>query len=73
VAHPGREARAAVGGLIGFVHAGLGDRDVAFEWLERAFQTGDVHLLFVPADPKWDVFRADARMNTLIGKCRFAP
>jgi TolB-like protein/Flp pilus assembly protein TadD len=54
------------------VHAGLGDRDAAFEWLERAFQTGDVHLLFVPADPKWDAFRNDARLNALIAKCGFA-
>jgi TolB-like protein/Flp pilus assembly protein TadD len=54
------------------VHAGLGDRDAAFEWLERAFQTGDVHLLFVPADPKWDAFRGDARLNALIAKCGFA-
>ena len=58
---------------IALVHAGLGDPDAAFEWLERAFQTGDVHLLFVPADPKWDVFRADSRMHALIAKCGFAP
>jgi TolB-like protein/Flp pilus assembly protein TadD len=55
------------------VHAGLGERDAAFECLERAFQTGDVHLLFVPADPKWDAFRADARLIALIAKCGFAP
>ena len=54
------------------VHAGLGDRDAAFAWLERAFQTADVHLLFVPADPKWDAFRADARLNALIVRCGFA-
>ena len=54
------------------VHAGLGDRDAAFDWLERAFRAGDVHLLFVPADPKWDAFRADARLNALIAKCGFA-
>lgn len=57
---------------IALVHAGLGDADAAFEWLERAFQAGDVHLLFVPADPKWDVFRADSRMHALIAKCGFA-
>ena len=54
------------------VHGGLGDSDAAFESLERAFQMGDVHLLFVPADPKWDAFRADARLNALIAKCGFA-
>jgi Flp pilus assembly protein TadD len=53
------------------VHAGLGDRNVAFEWLERAFAERDVHLLFVPADPKWETFRADARLTALIAKCGF--
>jgi hypothetical protein len=55
------------------VHVGLGDRAAAFEWLERALQTGDVHLLFVPADPKWDALRGDARLIALIAKCGFAP
>lgn len=54
------------------VHAGLDDHDAAFEWLERAFQAGDVHLLFVPADPKWDAYRADARLKALMAKCGFA-
>ena len=57
---------------IALVHAGLGDHEAAFEWLERAFQARDVHLLFLPADPKWDAFRADARFSALLAKCGFA-
>lgn len=32
---------------------------------------GDVHLLFVPADPKWELFRADTRMTAWIATCGF--
>ena len=36
------------------VHAGLGERDLAFEWLDRAFDAHDVHLIFLTVNPKWE-------------------
>ena len=36
------------------IHAGLDQRDLALNCLERAFQVRDVHLIFLPIDPKWD-------------------
>ena len=53
------------------VYAGLEDRGTAFEWLERAYNAHDVHLAFLPVDPKWDAFRAHARFAALIGRCAF--
>jgi len=50
------------------VHAGLGEADAAFEWLERAFDARDVHLAFLPVDPKWDPLRADSRFRELISR-----
>jgi hypothetical protein len=40
--------------------------------VERAFQVRDVHLLFLPADSKWDEFRTGARFSALVDKCGFA-
>jgi len=54
------------------VHAGLGDRDAAFDWLNRAFDARDVNLIFFTVDPKWDSFRADERFTALLERCRFA-
>jgi TolB-like protein/Tfp pilus assembly protein PilF len=48
------------------VHAGLGEPDDSFEWLERSFDVHDVHLIFLPVDPKWDAFRADPRFAALL-------
>ena len=53
------------------VHAGLGDADAAFRELERGLQAGDVHLAFVPVDPKWDHLRDDPRFADLIERCGF--
>jgi len=51
------------------VHAGLGEHEVALDWLERGFQLRDVHLVFLPIDPKWDAFRADRRFRDLLRRC----
>ena len=50
------------------VHAGLSEPDDSFEWLDRAFDLHDVHLIFLPVDPKWDPFRADARFAALLNR-----
>ena len=53
------------------VHAGLGERDAVFEWLERAYAARDVHLIFLPVDAKWDDYRQDPRFVALISRCGF--
>jgi TolB-like protein/Flp pilus assembly protein TadD len=54
------------------VHAGLGEREKALEWLERAVEVRDVHMCFPPIDPKWDPFRSDPRFQALLRRCGFS-
>ena len=56
---------------IALVHAALGDRDATMEWLEKALVERDVHLVFLPVDPKWDPFREHASFRELLRRCRF--
>ena len=51
------------------VHASLGERDAAYQWLDHAFDARDVHLVFLPVDPKWDAFRAESRFLALLTRC----
>jgi tetratricopeptide (TPR) repeat protein len=53
------------------VHAGLDQRDLAFEWLERAYTARDVHLTWLPQDSKWDPFKDDPRFRDLLNRCGF--
>ena len=53
------------------VYAGLDERDLALDWLERAYDARDVHLILLPADPKWDGFREDERFQALVCRCGF--
>ena len=56
---------------IALVHAGLGEPDAVFEWLDKAYDARDIHLIYLPVDPKWDPYRADARFTALLARCNF--
>ncbi|AMY09334.1 Transcriptional regulator HilA [Luteitalea pratensis] len=53
------------------INAGLAQRESAFVWLERAYDARDMHLIYLPVDPKWDAYRADPRFEALIVRCGF--
>jgi len=53
------------------VHLGLGQNEQALDWLHRAFEVHDVHLILLPSDPKWDPLRGDARFLALLRRCDF--
>jgi tetratricopeptide (TPR) repeat protein len=53
------------------VHAGLGAGEGVFEWLATAYDARDVHLIYLPVDPKWDPYRADPRFQALLTRCGF--
>jgi tetratricopeptide (TPR) repeat protein len=52
--------------LIGTVYAGLGDRDSAFQWLERAVDTRDDGAPDLGVDPILKEYRGDPRMKRLL-------
>jgi TolB-like protein/DNA-binding winged helix-turn-helix (wHTH) protein len=53
------------------IHAGLGDREEVFAWLDRAYHVRDVHLIFLTVDSKWDPYRSDPRFTALLARCDF--
>ena len=56
---------------LALIHAGLDDRASAFEWLDKAIEERDVHLIGLPFDPKWDRVRHLDRFQDLLS--RFGP
>jgi tetratricopeptide (TPR) repeat protein len=51
---------------IAAVHARLGDKDTAFEWLERAFQERATFLIFVKFHPLFEALHGDPRFDDLV-------
>jgi hypothetical protein len=39
------------------------------EWLAKAYDARDVHLIYLPVDPKWDLYKADPRFQALLKRC----
>jgi TolB-like protein/DNA-binding winged helix-turn-helix (wHTH) protein/Flp pilus assembly protein TadD len=56
---------------IALVHAGLGEREAVMEWLAKAYDARDVHLIYLPVDPKWDPYRPDPGFQALLRRCGF--
>lgn len=55
------------------VYAGLGDRDAAFEWLDRAYDEGDIQLVFVNVSPFSDKLRDDPRFAQFVRRLGLSP
>ncbi len=50
----------------GTVYAGLGDKDLAFQWLDRAFQGRATDLIALNVAPLYDRLHSDPRFTTLV-------
>ena len=55
---------------LALVHAALGERDAAFEWLQRAYDERYGPLVFLRVDPDLDGVRGDPHFDALVAKIR---
>lgn len=53
-----------------WVYLGLGEFDNTFEWLDRAIEMRDPHILHLPVKPVYDSLRPDPRFAALLRKMR---
>jgi len=51
---------------IGLIHLGLGDKQLALDWLEKADQERDDWLLFLKIEPAMDTLRTEPRFPELM-------
>jgi serine/threonine-protein kinase len=51
---------------IATVHTGLGDKDQAIEWLDKAYDGRHPGLVLIKVDPMFDSLRGDARFQELL-------
>jgi hypothetical protein len=51
---------------VAYQYARLGERDRAFEWLERAYRARVQHLVWIKVEPSLDGLRGDPRYKDLV-------
>ncbi len=57
---------------IAIIHLGLGEKDAAFESLEKAYQERSEGLSSLMVEPRWDSLRADPRFADLLKRIGLA-
>jgi DNA-binding winged helix-turn-helix (wHTH) protein/Tfp pilus assembly protein PilF len=56
---------------VALVHAGLGQRDSAFAWLNKALDERSHWLVWLRLDPRWKELRSDPRFAELVSRMAF--
>jgi tetratricopeptide (TPR) repeat protein len=59
--------------LVARVYAGLGQKQDAFEWLEKAYQAHGMDLLELKYDPRFASLRSDPRFADLVRRIGLPP
>ncbi len=52
--------------FIAIVHTALGEKELAFEWLEKAFEGRSGYLAWIKVEPKLNSLHADVRFRSLL-------
>jgi DNA-binding winged helix-turn-helix (wHTH) protein/TolB-like protein/Flp pilus assembly protein TadD len=55
------------------IYAGLGEKDQAFKWLEKAFEERDIWLMNLKVDPLFKPIRSDSRFTNLLQRIGLTP
>ena len=48
------------------IHAGLGNKDEAFAWLEKAYAERESRMEFIKTDPNYDSLHSDPRFQEML-------
>ena len=50
------------------IHALLGEKDQAFDWMQKAYEDRSAWLVYLKVDPVWDPLRTDPRFADLLNR-----
>jgi pentatricopeptide repeat protein len=56
---------------IAAIYTGLGKKDQAIEWLEKAYEEQSVLLLYLNIEPLWDPLRSNPRFQDILRRMNF--
>jgi len=57
---------------VSLIYVALGDKETAFQWLERAFQERDENFIHLKVDPRLDPIRSEPRFQQLLQRVNLA-
>ncbi len=60
-------------GIIALLYIDLGQKDQAFEWLEKAYVERTQWMVWLKVEPKFESVRSDPRFTNLVRRVGFTP
>jgi tetratricopeptide (TPR) repeat protein len=57
--------------LFAEAYIGLGEKDEAMGWLERAYEEHDQWMVYIKSYPGWDALRSEPRFQALVRRMNF--
>jgi hypothetical protein len=57
---------------IALIYTGLGDKDQAFEWFERAYADHSTEMIYFKVEPMLTSLRSDPRYQNILVRMKFA-
>jgi len=57
---------------IALVYTGMGDKELAFQWLDKAYAERSDYLVYLPTEPMADPLRGDPRFDALLKRLGLA-
>lgn len=57
--------------LFAVIYSGLGDKDQAFDWLEKSYQRRGHNMVYLRVWPQFDNLRCDPRFQALLRRMNF--
>ncbi len=58
---------------LAMIHGALGQKDEAFEWIEKAYEVRDDFMMVLKVSPRLDSLRSDPRFQTWLHRMGFVP
>ena len=52
--------------VIALAHTGVGDKDGAFAWLTKAYESRDPQLIWIRVEPQLESLRSDPRFQSML-------
>jgi hypothetical protein len=58
---------------VALIHVGLGEKDQALQWLNKAYEDRSAYMVILNVDPWMDPLRSDPRFQALLRRMNFPP
>src|SRR5262249_55540799 len=58
---------------LGLIHAALGQKEKALEWLNRAYEIHDGWMIYITVDPRWQSMRTDPGFIEIVRRIGLRP